>query len=247
MSRPVSRTPTLLLVHGSWHGPWCWERLVPELSSLGLRSATVALPSCGTDPAALGTVADDAAAVEAAVADIAGDVVVVGHSYGGVVITAARLDSRVRHLVYLGAFMPDTAQSLFDLFPPGLTAPYMLEHADGSTSVDPAMPIDSFFADCDAVTAHWAVSRLRLHRSVNNVTPVTRASWRDTTSTYVVLTEDHAWPEAAQRGLAAQVTEQRELPTSHSPFLSRPAELAVLLCDVVVRASGETCGGRRVG
>lgn len=231
MSRPVSTTPTLLLVHGSWHGPWCWERLVPELSSLGLRSATVALPSCGTDPAALGTVAD-----------IVGDVVVVGHSYGGVVITEARFDSRVRHLVYLGAFMPDTGQSLFDLFPPGLTAPFILEHADGSTSVDPAMAIESFYADCDAVTAHWAVSRLRLHKSVNDVTPVTHASWRDKPSTYVVLTDDHAWPEAAQRRLAAQVTEQRELPASHSPFLSRPAELAVLLRDVVAGTSAGVCG-----
>ena len=242
MSRPVSTTSTLLLVHGSWHGPWCGERLIPELSSLGLRSATVALPSCGTDPAALGTVADDAAAVEAAVADIVGDVVVVGHSYGGVVITEARFDSRVRHLVYLGAFMPDTGQSLFDLFPPGLTAPFILEHADGSTSVDPAMAIESFYADCDAVTAHSAVSRLRLHKSVNNVTPVTRASWRDKPSTYVVLTNDHAWPEAAQRRLAAQVTGQRELPTSHSPFLSRPAEVAVLLRDVVASTSAGVCG-----
>ena len=238
----MKKAPTLLLVHGSWHGPWCWERLVPELTRLGLRSATVALPSCGTDPAALGTIADDAAAVEAAVADIAGDVVVVGHSYGGVAVTEARFDSRVRHLVFLGAFMPDTAQSLFDLFPPGLAAPYMLEHADGSTSVDPAMAIDAFFADCDPVTAHWAVSRLRLHNSINNVTPVTRASWRDKTSTYVVLTDDHSWPEAPQRGLAAQATEQREMPTSHSPFLSRPAELAVLLRDVVARTSAGVCG-----
>jgi pimeloyl-ACP methyl ester carboxylesterase len=214
----------------------------PRAQQPRIASATVALPSCGTDPAALGTVADDAAAVEAAVADIAGDVVVVGHSYGGVVITEARFDTRVRHLVYLGAFMPDTAQSLFDLFPPGLTVPFMLEHADGSTSVDPAMAIDSLFADCDPVTAHWAASRLRLHKNVNNVTPVTRASWRDKPSTYVVLTDDHAWPEAAQRRLAAQVTEQRELPTSHSPFLSRPAELAVLLRDVVARTSAGVCG-----
>jgi pimeloyl-ACP methyl ester carboxylesterase len=58
----MTKTPTLLLVHGSWHGPWCWERLVPELSGLGMRSVTVALPSCGTDPAALGIVADDVAA-----------------------------------------------------------------------------------------------------------------------------------------------------------------------------------------
>jgi hypothetical protein len=138
--------------------------------------------------------------------------------------------------------MPDTTQSLFDLFPPRLTAPYMLEHADGSTSVDPAMALDSLFADCDAVTAHWAVSRLRLHESVNNVTPVTHASWREKTSTYVVLTDDHAWPEAAQRRLAAQVTEQREMPTSHSPFLTRPAELALLLGDVVARTSAGVCG-----
>jgi hypothetical protein len=89
---------------------------------------------------------------------------------------------------------------------------------------------------------HWAVSRLRLHKSVNNVTPVTHASWRDKTSTYVVLTDDHAWPEAAQRRLAAQATEQCEMPTSHSPFLSRPAELAVLLRDVVARVSGGVCG-----
>jgi len=68
-----------------------------ELGRLGLSSATVALPSCGTDPAVLGTVADDAAAVEAAGALIAGDVVVVGHSYGGVPITEARFDVGRRH------------------------------------------------------------------------------------------------------------------------------------------------------
>jgi pimeloyl-ACP methyl ester carboxylesterase len=75
-------------------------------------------PRDGSDPAVLGTVSDDADAAGAAFADIAGDVVVVGHSYGGVVITEAQFDSRARDLVYLGAFMPDTAQSLFDLLPP---------------------------------------------------------------------------------------------------------------------------------
>jgi pimeloyl-ACP methyl ester carboxylesterase len=211
--------------------------LTPALDRLGLPSATVALPSCGTDPAALGTVADDADAVEAAIADIAGDVVVVGHSYGGVAITEAERDPRVRHLVYLGGFMPAAAQSLFDLAPPGWIPPYMCEHTDGSTTVDPAMAIDAFFADCDPLTAQWAADRLRRHRSNNNVTPVTRASWLGTTSTYVVLTEDHAWPQAEQRKLARQATYQREMPTSHSPFLSRPIDLAVLLRDVVALAA----------
>jgi pimeloyl-ACP methyl ester carboxylesterase len=232
----VRKTPTLLLVHGSWHGPWCWERLIPELDSLGLTSATVALPSCGSDPAALGTVFDDAAVVEAAITGIAGDVVVVGHSYGGVVITEARFDAQVRHLVYLGAFMPDATQSLFDLAPAGWIPPYMLEHADGSTTVDPAMAIDSLYADCDPSTARWAAARLRRHKSINNVTPTTRASWRDKPSTYVVLTDDRAWPPAEQRELATQATEQREMQTSHSPFLSRPVELAALLRDIVAGA-----------
>src|ERR1700755_1618777 len=97
--RQDASRPTLLLVHGSWHGPWCWERLIPELDKLGLASATVALPSWCSDPAWLGTVADAADATGAAFADIAGDVVVVGHSYGGVVITQAQFDSRARHLV----------------------------------------------------------------------------------------------------------------------------------------------------
>jgi hypothetical protein len=141
----------------------------------------------------------------------------------------------VRHLVYVGGFMPDATQSLFDLAPPGWIPRYMLEHPDGSTTVDPAMAIDSFYADCDPSTAEWAASRLRRHKSINNITPVTHASWRDKTSTYIVLTDDHAWPEAEQRKLATQATEQLEMPTSHSPFLSRPAELAALLHDIVAR------------
>jgi pimeloyl-ACP methyl ester carboxylesterase len=229
----VRKTPTLLLVHGSWHGPWCWERLIPELDRLGLTSATVALPSCGTDPAALGTIFDDAAAVEAAIADIAGEVVVVGHSYGGVVITEAQLDARVVHLVYLGAFMPDATQSLFELLPKRWIPPFMLNHPDGSTTVDPAMAIDSLYADCDPVTAQWATSRLRRHNGINNITPVTRASWRAKTSTYVVLTDDNAWPAVEQRKLATQAADRREIRTSHSPFLSRPVELAAMLRDIV--------------
>jgi hypothetical protein len=81
------------------HGGLARRRLDPEVSGLGSRTATVALPSGGTDPAARGPVADGAAAVGATVADFAGDVVAVGHSYGGVVITEAYFDSRDRHLV----------------------------------------------------------------------------------------------------------------------------------------------------
>jgi pimeloyl-ACP methyl ester carboxylesterase len=206
----------------------------------------VALPSCGTDPAALGTVADDAAAVEAAVADIAGDVVVVGHSYGGVVITEARLDSRVRHLVYLGAFMPDTAQSLFDLFPPGLTAPYMLEHADG-------------YIGGPGNGDRFVLRRLRCGDSaLGGIAAATSQECqqrhprdpRQLAGHDLDLRRADRGPRLAGSGATqTRGTGHRTARTADvaSPFLSRPAELAVLLCDVVVRASGETCGGRRVG
>jgi hypothetical protein len=140
-------------------------------------------------------------------------------------------------LVYLGGFMPDVAQSLFDLSTPGWIPPYMVQHADGSTTVDPDMAINAFFADCDPSTAQWAASKLRHHKGINNVTPVTRASWRSKTSTYVVQTDDRAWPAVEQRTHATRATEQREMQTSHSPLLSRPVEPAELLRDVVARVA----------
>jgi pimeloyl-ACP methyl ester carboxylesterase len=234
----MSGTPTLLLVHGSWHGPWCWEKLVPALERRGVPTVTVALPSSGDDPAKLGNVPDDAAAVAEAEAGIAGDVIVVGHSYGGVVITEARHAPNVRHLVYLGAFMPDLGQSLVSLLPPGPLPPFVIGNPDGSTEVNMPMAVDTFYADCDAETAQWAVAHLRRHNGLANVTPVTHCAWRELSSSYIVLTEDHASPPFMQRELARQAGETHEMATSHSPFLSQPDALAALLETIAVAHSG---------
>src|SRR5689334_3445238 len=115
----MRETPSLLLVHGSWHGPWCWEKLTPELDTRGIPWRTVALPCVGDDPKRLGGVAEDARSIEAAAAAIPGDVVVLAHSYGGIPTTEARFGTNVKRLIYLGAFMPDAGQSLADLLPPG--------------------------------------------------------------------------------------------------------------------------------
>jgi hypothetical protein len=95
-----------------------------------------------------------------------------------------------------------------------------------------------FFHDCDPQTAAWAASLLRRHNGVNNMTPVTRASWREMTSTYIVLTEDRCVAPSTQRQLAKQAVDEREMPTSHSPFLSRPAELAAMVRDIVASHIG---------
>ena len=228
----MRETPTLLLVHGSWHGAWCWEKLTPELDRRGIAWRTVELPCVGTDTAKLGTVADDTATIEAAAQAIPGDVVIVAHSYGGIPTTDARFGANVKHLIYLGAFMPDVGKALVDYLPPGPLPPFVVGRPDGATEVNLPLAVDTFYADCDAATAQWATGHLRLHNGVCNVTPVSRASWRDIASTYIVLTEDHASPPFMQREFAKQATQVREMQTSHSPFLSRPAELADLLAEV---------------
>jgi pimeloyl-ACP methyl ester carboxylesterase len=235
----MRETPVLLLVHGSWHGPWCWEKLTPELDRLAIRHATVSLPSVG-DAQPLGTVADDAAAVEKAAGAIAGDVIVVAHSYAGVPATEARYGANVKHLVYLGAFMPDAGQSLVDLLPPGPLPPFVVGHEDGTTSVAPELAIATFYADVDPATAAWAVKHLRRHNGVNNVMPVTRAAWRELASTYILLTEDFACPTIVQRAVVKQAGEARELKGSHSPFLAQPATLAAMLAEIATSRAGST-------
>lgn len=105
--------PTLLLVHGAWHGSWFWEPLISELGEFDVR--TVDLPSCTGGPDELGGLEDDAETVRAAIAGINGPVVVVAHSYGGLPVSegvSGTAGGQVTHLVYLCAFMLDAGESL---------------------------------------------------------------------------------------------------------------------------------------
>ncbi len=232
----MKETPTLLLVHGAWHGPWCWDRLIPQLHRLGLDTATVALPSVGDDPARLGGVADDARAIEAAAEAIPGDVVVLAHSYGGIPATEARLPDNVKHIVYLGAFLPDIGQSLVNLLPPGPLPPFIEGRPDDTTAVIPEHAMAAFYADVDPATAQWAIGQLRPHNGLCNVTPLTYASWRELPSTYILLTEDFACPTIVQRQTHQRCTRTIEMSGCHSPFLSKPAELAAVLAGIIADA-----------
>jgi pimeloyl-ACP methyl ester carboxylesterase len=231
--------PTFLLVHGSWHGPWCWDLLRPALKRLGAASETVSLPSCGDTPEGLGTFFDDAATVSEAAAAIPGEVVVVGHSYGGAVVCEASFGRNVSSLVFLAAFMPDTGRSYVSYLPPGPLPPYVGLRDDGTFAVPEGQSRDAFYADCSTDIASWANDRLRLQPQAVLGAPVTEASWRRLPSTYVVTTEDHALPPDFQRMFAAQAGDVREFASSHSPFLSRPDDLAELLVDVARGRKGQ--------
>ena len=223
---------TVVLVHGAWHGAWSWSALSAELAQRSIAHVTVELPSVGDASADL---SDDVAALIAAVSGVEGRLVLVGHSYGGVVITqaAAELDT-VDRLVYVAAFLPDAGESLLDQVDYG-PLEWIVPAGEGLLGVEPGREVDLFYADVEPSVAADAVSRLRPQAAASFAQPVTTASWRDVPATYVVCTGDRCIPPAAQRRWAEQVQEFLELESGHSPFLSQPAELADVLA---VRSGG---------
>jgi pimeloyl-ACP methyl ester carboxylesterase len=224
-------TATLLLVHGAWHGSWCWEPLRDALEGVPVR--TVDLPSVGSDPAALGDLADDAQAVRAALSGIEGPVVVLGHSYGGIPVTeAATADLGVVHLVYLCAFQLDVGESLVGSLG-GEVPPWQEVHP---TYVRVRAPEPVFYNGVDPELTERAVSRIRLHSVGSFAQPLRRAAWRELPSTYVVCARDQAIPVFAQEAMAQRAGDVLRMDAGHSPFLSHPAELAALLRPVLERA-----------
>jgi pimeloyl-ACP methyl ester carboxylesterase len=227
----VSSPSTIVLVHGAWHGAWCWERVVPLLEQRGLDVRTVELPSIGLDVDTTRDLSGDAAAVRQVLDDVGGPILLCGHSYGGLVITmAAAGRSDVARLVYLCAAMPDAGESGATVFERAGISPGWIVVEDGRMLVDPAQAAAVFYGDCDPETQRAAVARLRPMSPAPHFEPVPVAAWRTIPSTYVVCTSDRAIPTESQRAaFAPQAAEVLELDSSHSPFLSQPQALAELL------------------
>ncbi len=229
-------TPTVMFVHGAWHGSWCWDLVRERLHADGVATAAVDNPSVTRPGSDLGADGDN---LRAALDEIAGPVVLVGHSYGGAVISDAGAHDCVQRLVYLTAFPLDTGESVAQnslLGGEEMKLGEVMQFADdGQVSVDPARSTEFFFHDCPADVAAAAVARLR-PMSMAAMTGVTRSvAWREKPATYIVCTDDRAIPVALQRSAAARAGDVLEMPTSHSPFLSRPDELAALLMELAAR------------
>ena len=219
---------TIVLVHGAWHGSWCWQRVTQLLDERGLPVRTVDLPSVGAPPGAGTDLSADAAAVEAVIASVAGPVVLCGHSYGGMVISRVSSE-RVTRLVYLCAFMPLEGESLVSIGG-GRHAPWIQVLDGGLTLPDPTQTQAVFYGDCDAGTVEWARSQIRPQSGAPFNEPVPHPAWRHIPSTYVVCAKDMAMPVEVQRNVfAPRATEMIELQASHSPFLSQPDAVADLL------------------
>jgi pimeloyl-ACP methyl ester carboxylesterase len=217
-----------VLVHGAWHGPWCWDAVAESLAGDGVAVHTVALPSVGEDPHALGDLYDDAAAVRAAIDGVDDPVVLVAHSYGGAPVTeGAAGAANVAHIVYVAAFMPDAGESLLGMVG-GHEPDWWITAPDGLTFT-PADPARLFYNDCAPEVAAAAAARIRPQNKVTSSQPLRRVAWREFPTTYVLCERDQALPPAAQEAMSGRAGAVSRLDCGHSPFLACPDDLVAII------------------
>lgn len=234
-----------VLVHGGFHGAWCWSRTIPELERLGQEAIAVDIPGHGERRDEESTLANRRDAIVSVLRP--GDVLV-GHSGGGFDITLAAdaAPDIVSHIVYLAAALPREGRT----YPEAMA---MRDSEDGEFdgdvgemlayldfSDDGAMSFAEFegawkyfYHDCDERTARWAYERLDPERfGDTTVTPVSvpRFWEADLPRSYIRCLQDRSKPRWLSDVVARRLgVEQLTIDSSHSPFLSRPRELAELL------------------
>ncbi|MGH3760265.1 alpha/beta hydrolase [Actinophytocola sp.] len=228
MSHPIP-DPTIVFVHGAWHGPWAWDQLRRYLPAFD--TIAVDLPGSGSDPDRLGGLQDDADLLRDTVRGIDGPVVVVAHSYGGAVATEALTDCpNVQQVIYLTAFAPDAGESVHQLV--GGQLPNWVTITDDNAS-EVRHPIRVFYGDCSPRLARWAARQLTKQSLSSIQGQVTDPAWRYLPATYIICTRDRAIHPAAQAVFSARCDEVHRLRADHSPMLSQPDALADLLRTVI--------------
>ena len=220
-----SATLTVVLVHGGFVDGAGWEGVYKLLRKDGYNVNIVQNPTL--------TLADDVAATRLVIAQAKGPVVLVGHSYGGVVITEAGNDPKVAKLVYIAAFAPDKGESVAKLIenpPPGAPVPPILPPQNGYLFLDKAKFAASFAGDVDAEKAAfmadsqvpWGVEALS--------GTISEPAWKTKQSWYLVATEDKMIPPPAQHFMSKRAgSTVVEVKGSHAIYVSQPKAVAAII------------------
>jgi len=223
--------PTYVLVHGAWGGPWCWRDLTAQFDDRGVAWRAVDLPSAQRDGDPLADLDQDAAVVAAACEGLS-NVVLVGHSYGGAVVSqAVHLVGELSRVVYIAAIVPVTGESATDvshLVRVRTTLDEAMILEGPVLRLDPDLASAALYHDCEPSTRDWAVGQLSTQTLASFRSPRTGPDV-PVASRYIACLDDHAVDPSLQVILAARCSERVELSSGHSPFFSHPSELADLI------------------
>jgi pimeloyl-ACP methyl ester carboxylesterase len=218
-------TLSIVLVHGGFVDGSGWKGVHDILRKDGYDVTVVQNPTV--------SLADDVAVTKRAIATRKGPVLLVGHSYGGVVITEAGNDPNVKGLVYVAAFAPDKGESVASLIknpPPGAPVPPILPPQDGFLFLDTAKFADSFAADVSPAQAQFMASSQVPWGLAALEGAVTEAAWRAKPSWYLVAKDDRMIPPPAQRQMAQRANAMTtEVPGSHAVYVSHPEAVAAVI------------------
>jgi pimeloyl-ACP methyl ester carboxylesterase len=221
-AQPAGKVKNIVLVHGSWADGSGWQGVYDILVKDGYRVSVVANPET--------SLADDVAATQRVLARQDGPAILVGHSYGGAVISEAGADPKVAGLVYIAAFAPDVGETVFGLLPKDGPKPPISVSADGFAFFDrnaylaafaPDLPpgLAAFMADSQVPTAMAAFT-----------TPLKTAAWHGKPSWYLVSSQDQIIPPDAERAMAKRIkATTAEVAGGHVAFIAQPAVAARLI------------------
>ncbi len=215
----------IVLVHGGFVDGSGWEGVYKALKRNGYTVAIVQNPTI--------SLADDVAVTKRTIANQDGPVILVGHSYGGAVITEAGNDPKVAGLVYVAAFALDKSESVSSLIkdpPPGAPVPPILPPQDGFLLLDSAKFPASFAADVEPETAAFmADSQVPWGLDALNGT-ISEPAWKTKPSWYLLTTEDKMIPPDAQRAMSKRAGATLvEVEGSHAVYVSQPQAVAALI------------------
>lgn len=232
---------SFVLVHGSWHGAWCWKKVLPQLEAAGHRALAIDLPGHGADLTPIEDISLDgyAARICEAVAEQPGPVVLVGHSMGGGAITQAAeyCADKLARLVYLTAYVPSDGESIADQALSDadslLTKHVEIDTDSGYASLPDEIVDDCFYGVCSAADIAFARRQLRLDPLAPLVTPlaISLEQSGSVPRVYIECLRDRTLTPGHQVRVRGTGPWEGvfQLDTDHSPFLSAPERLVSAL------------------
>ncbi|EKL0658086.1 alpha/beta fold hydrolase [Pseudomonas aeruginosa] len=221
----IPQKPTVVLVHGAFSDGSTWRKVIPLLQAKGLKVVTAQNP--------LTSLADDVAATRRVLNRETGPVVLVGWSYGGVVITEAGQQENVKALVYVAAYAPSENQSISDLnkdypTPPGLN--HLTADKEGFLTLTEEGVTKYLAQDLPMEQTKVIAATQHLTQGQNFADKVSVAAWKSKPSWYIVSEQDHLLQPDLQRAMAKKIQATTvSLPTSHAAHLSRPDDVAAVI------------------